>query len=66
MTPGDVPMLILQILHQLSLTEPGLNVFALACLRENESPRFTKRIFRGALKIMVTAMYEWDFSMSAN
>jgi hypothetical protein len=24
----------------------------LACLRKNESPRFTKRIFRGALYLM--------------
>jgi len=38
----------LRILRQISVTEPRLCAFDLACLRKNESPRFTKRIFRGA------------------
>jgi len=43
----------LRILRQISVTEPRLCAFDLACLRKNESPRFTKRIFRGALIVFL-------------
>jgi len=38
-----------RILRQISVTELLLCALDLACLRKNESLRFTKRIFRGAV-----------------
>jgi hypothetical protein len=48
--PGVIRASFFRILRQISVTEPQLCSLDLARLRKNESPRFTKRIFRGALK----------------
>jgi len=42
-----------RILRQISVTEPLLCALDLTCIRKNELSRFMKRIFRGALKILL-------------